>query len=134
MSASAASPGPFTTQPMTATFTGLSSMAMRRSTSCASPMRSTWQRPHVGQLIELGVAAAQVERAEQRPAGAHFRDGVVGERDAHGVADALLEQDAQAAGAFDDALERGARLGDADVQRDMRELACQLAVRGAPWS
>ena len=47
--------GPFTTHPMTATFTGLSTVASRCSTSCASPMRFTWQRPQVGQLMSSGL-------------------------------------------------------------------------------
>ena len=49
-SASLASPGPFTTQPMTATEMGLSQVLSRSDTRSAKPMRSTCVRPQVGQL------------------------------------------------------------------------------------
>ena len=48
-SAMRASPGPFTAHPITATFTGASSLASRRSTSWAIVMMSTSARPHDGQ-------------------------------------------------------------------------------------
>mgnify|MGYP001442110371 CR=1 FL=1 len=84
--------------------------------------------PAGGTADELGGATAQVQGAEQRPAGPHFHHGVVRERDAHGVADALFQKDAQAACAFDDALEGGSRLGDADVQRHLGQLGGQQAI------
>ena len=48
-----------------------------------------------------------------------------GERDADGVADALAEQDAEGRRALDRALERGAGLGDAEVQRPVAPLGEQ---------
>ena len=49
ISASLASPGPLTTQPMTATFTSRSISATISSTRVARPIRSILVRPQVGQ-------------------------------------------------------------------------------------
>ena len=49
-SASRASPGPLTTQPMTATRSGTSMPSRPAVTSSASVYTSTWARPHEGQL------------------------------------------------------------------------------------
>ena len=84
--------------------------------------------PAGGAADELGAAAAQIKCAEQRPASPHFHHGIVRERDAHRVADTLFQKDAQATRAFDDALESGASLGDADVQRHLGQLGRQQAI------
>jgi hypothetical protein len=52
-SASRASPGPLTTQPITATLIGSFTEASRLSISSAISMRGTSVRPHVGQLINV---------------------------------------------------------------------------------
>ena len=53
-SAAEASPGPLTTQPMTATVMGLSTALSRSSTWVARPMRSIRVRPQVGQDTSSG--------------------------------------------------------------------------------
>ena len=53
-SAAAASPGPFTAQPITATVIGSVYPASRRSTSSAMGIRSMLVRPQVGQAIRSG--------------------------------------------------------------------------------
>ena len=53
-SASRASPGPFTTHPITATLIGRSQVFSRSSTRSANPTRSISVRPHVGQEIITG--------------------------------------------------------------------------------
>ena len=53
MSASLASPGPLTVQPMTATVSGTRSAWTAFSTRAATGIRSTSQRPHVGQETKL---------------------------------------------------------------------------------
>ena len=53
-SAAEASPGPFTTQPITATVMGFSTPFNRSSTWFASPIRSIFVRPQVGQDTSSG--------------------------------------------------------------------------------
>ena len=67
--------------------------------------------PARGAADQLRVAATQAQRRKQRPAGTDLFNRIVGKGDAHGVAYALLQQDAQPAGGFDKALEQRARLG-----------------------
>ena len=116
-SASRASPGPFTTQPMTATFTG---DVMSRKT----PLDLGGDRHEVdlaapagGARDQLRPATADVERREDLPRHADLLLGIGRERDAQRVADAVREQRAEAHGRLHGARERGARLGHADVER-----------------
>ena len=53
-SAPAASPGPFTTHPITATFNDDLTSAKISSTSLVSFKRSTSKRPHPGQAVSIG--------------------------------------------------------------------------------
>ena len=101
-SASRASPGPLTTQPITATCSGISRSP---NASCAS----------LGDLdhVDLGPAArragdevdvlalAQAHRLEQLATGARLLDRIGGERVADGVADALGQQRGDAGGGLD---------------------------------
>ena len=57
MSASLASPGPLTVQPMTATVSGTRSPRTVFSTRAATPIRSTSQRPQVGQDTKVAPLA-----------------------------------------------------------------------------
>ena len=109
-SASRASPGPFTTQPMTATWMGMSSSL---SASCAAlatcdhvdlgpPAR------RAGDEVEA-LALAQTEGLEQLAAGARLLDRIGGERVADGVADALRQQRGHAGGGLDEAGRRRSR-------------------------
>jgi len=54
ISASLASPGPLTTQPITATLIGFSTLAIAFSTLLAKVTRSISVRPQVGQEIKIG--------------------------------------------------------------------------------
>ena len=128
-SASRASPGPLTTQPITATCSG-----MLRSSSAA--MRVVRDLDHV----DLGapaarardeveaLALAQAERLEQRATGARLLDRIGGERVADRVADALGEQRADPGGRLHEPGGRRPGLGDAEVQRVVDRLGEQ-AVR-----
>ena len=50
-SALRASPGPFTTQPITATWTGRLRSSSAASTALATAITSTWALPHDGQAM-----------------------------------------------------------------------------------
>src|ERR1700733_15129116 len=91
-SASRASPGPLTTQPMTATRSGTSMPSRPAVTSSASLYTSTWARP-------------QAERFQDRDADLDFlhRRGRQGDPDR--VADALGQQGAERDRGLDRALE-----------------------------
>ena len=129
-SASRASPGPLTTQPMTATWSGI-----LRSPNAA------WRRLGDVDHVDLGPAAAragdqvevlalaQAQRLEQLAPGPRLLDRVGGERVADGVADALGQQRGDAGGGLEQPGRRRPGLGDAEVQRvvgDLGELAVGL--------
>src|SRR5690554_36608 len=66
---------------------------------------------------DLELPLAQVQRLQDLQADLHLFNRRSTERNTDGVADALREQDAERRGRLDGALERGAGLGDAEVQR-----------------
>ena len=118
-SASRASPGPFTTHPMTATRIGaFRPLALER-------LVHLLREP---EHVDLGAAARrardeiqaplpQPERLQDRRADLDLLDGVVRERDADRVADPLGEQRPDPDRALHPAHRHRARLGDAEVQR-----------------
>jgi len=59
ISASRASPGPFTAQPNTATFKGTFNLEIYSSTSFAMEIKSISMRPHVGQEINVAILEAR---------------------------------------------------------------------------
>ena len=67
-SASRASPGPLTTQPITATFTGRLRFEMACSTRFASEMRSMLVRPQVGQETSSGASGRRPQACRMRNA------------------------------------------------------------------
>ena len=83
-----------------------------------------------GAAYDFGAAAAQIERSEQHPASAHLFGRFVGERNTHGVADALVQKNTQAASRFNDTLHERACFGDADMQRHLRNFLRERAVGG----
>ncbi len=122
MSASAASPAPFTTHPMTATFTGLRTAPSRSSTWRARPMRSTWQRPHVGQLMISGPCRRTSSDASSVQ---HARTSVTGSSVSEIRKVSPMPSSSSTPRPQADLMmpwKRGARLGDADVQRHVRQL------------
>ena len=98
-SAPSASPGPLTTQPMTATLMG-SSMSLGEfpdARLARGVNRSTWMRPHVGHAMSsAALAFAQAEDVEHLQRVFDLVGGVAGVADTHGVADAVGEQRARA--------------------------------------
>src|SRR5581483_3486965 len=73
--------------------------------------------PAGGTGDELDFGAAQAQRLQNIVTGRKLLDGVFGEGDADGVADALRQQRADAGRAFDARVLAVARLGDAQMQR-----------------
>ena len=82
-----------------------------------------------GAAHHLGAAPAQTQRGEDAPGHRHLLERVGGERHPQGVADALGEQGPQGHGALDGPLAHAPGLGHAQVQRHLRELARERAVR-----
>ena len=126
------SPGPFTTQPMTATFMLLDAgvalapdghLLAQVAPGCPGPgagRRSLVVRPQPGQAVTMGAKERRpmvwrISWATMHLAGA-VAAGLGGERDADGVADALLQQHRQGRGGGDDALGAHAGLGQTQVQ------------------
>ena len=122
-SASRASPGPFTTQPMTATEMGALTDARRDETSSAMSMSLTWQRPQVGQLT-----SSHAQGAQELPGDVDLLHGIGREGEPHGVADALLQEDAHANTVLYRPLPERPGLGHAHVQRYLWEFARERAV------
>ena len=117
-SASRASPGPFTTQPMTATWIGML-QAVERGLRLAGHLDDVDLGPaarRAGDEVEA-LALAQPERLEQLAPGPRLLDRIGGERVADGVADALGQQRGDAGGGLDQPGRRRPGLGDAEVQR-----------------
>ena len=79
-----------------------------------------------GARDDLELARAQVERLQDLDADLDLLDRRGRERDADRVADALGQQGAEGGGRLDGALERGAGLGDTEVQRPVAALGEQL--------
>ena len=110
-SASRASPGPLTTQPITATCSG-----MLRSSSAAIASFGDLDDVDLGAPAARArdeveaLALAQPERLEQRAPGARLLDRIRGERVADRVADALAQQRADARGGLHEPGRRRARL------------------------
>src|SRR5438105_5120163 len=84
--------------------------------------------PARGARDEREALVTQPERLEQIERGLHLDDRILGERHADGVADALVKEDAHPRGGADRAGERGARLGDAEMQR-VRDGLREPAIR-----
>ena len=117
-SASRASPGPLTTQPMTATCSGMLRSSSAAWASLATAITSTSARPQLGHAIRSRPLRSRRPSVSSscRP-GARLLDRIGGEREADRVADALGEQRADAGGRLDQPAGRRTRLGHAEVQR-----------------
>ena len=129
MSASRASPGPLTTQPITATWMGRLSFSSASWASLATAITSTWARPQDGQAMRSRPLRSRSRAIPAAAAGPGLFDRVGGEREADGVADALGQQRADAGGALDQAGRRRPGLGDAEVQRMVEGLRGQPVGR-----
>ena len=118
MSAPRASPGPLTTQPMTATWIGSfrSSSASWAALATADHVDLGPAARRAGDEVEA-LALAQPQRLEELAPGLGLLDRVGGQRVADGVADALGEQGPDAGGALQEPGRRRARLGHPEVQR-----------------
>ena len=117
-SAPRASPGPLTTQPMTATWSGIWRPSSAACASFATPITSISARPQLGHAIRSSPVRSRSpsDSSSVRP-GLRLLHRVGGERVADGVADALGEQRADARGRLHETRRRRAGLGDAEVQR-----------------
>ena len=116
-SASPASPGPFTAQPITATSNACGYAFSRSSTTTARFSTPTLSRPQDGQAIITGPRSRRPSALRISQATSTSSHGIGGERDAERVADPVREQRADPDRALDRARERRSRLGDAEVQR-----------------
>ena len=125
-SASRASPGPFTTHPMTATWMGRFSSPSASCAALATAMTSTWAWPHDGQAMTPSPLRSRrpSDSRSRRPA-RPSSTGSGGEREADGVADPLGQQSLDARGALDQASRRRTRLGHPEVQRVVEGLRGQ---------
>ena len=94
--------GPLTTQPITATCSGISRSPNASIARLATSITSISARPHDGQAIRSTfLRSRRPERLEQLPAGAGLLDRIGGERVADRVADALEQQRGDAGGGLD---------------------------------
>ena len=116
-SASRASPGPLTTQPMTATRSGTGQTLQARGDLVGQRV-DVDLRPAAGRAgDDLQPALPQPERLQDRDADLDLLDRRRRQRHPDGVADALGQQRAERDRGLDRALERRAGLGHAQVQR-----------------
>ena len=120
-----ASPGPLTTQPMTATVIGLPTLVKCCLDLLGQRDQLDLDAAAGGAGDQRGAVLAQAERVEDVPADRYLFRRVRGQRDADRVADALRQQHADADGAAHGAGARRARLGDAEVQRVRRAALVQ---------
>ena len=116
MSASRLSPGPLTTHPMTATLIGARDFAQPARDLLGDGDEVDLAAAARGAADHLGPAPPQIERGQDVPRDADLLDRVGGQRDAHRVADPLLEQDAEADGGLHRAASQRPGLGHAEVQ------------------
>lgn len=70
----------------------------------------------VGAVDDFEFARAQYEGVQDVESGFDLIDGAGREGYADGVADAVVEEDAEGVGGFDGALEAGSGFGDAEVE------------------
>ncbi len=110
-------PGPLTTQPITATVTGLWTARRRSSTSAAMRIKSILVRPQVGARNQHGLPCSQPERAEQVEPSLHLPDRISRQGDPDGIPDTVEEQGTDPGGGFEQPHPLGARLGHAEMER-----------------
>ncbi len=129
-SASRASPGPFTTHPMTATRMGTEnrSRSMAAFTRRVSSSTFTSARPHDGQATRSRPRLRSPDDCRIAFADLHLLDRIVGEGDADRVADTLGQQGADAHGGLHASQRHGAGLRYPEVQRVVTRRG-QLSVR-----
>ena len=125
-SASRASPGPFTTHPITATCSGMLRASSASIASRATLMTSTSARPHDGQAMRSRpLRSREPDRLEQLTPGLRLLDRIGGEREADGVADALGEERGDPGRRLHQTAGQRPGLGDAEVQREVDRLRQQ---------
>ena len=81
-----------------------------------------------GARDDLGATAAKAQRLQDAPGDRRLLDRVGRERDAHGVANALGEQNTQSHRALNGALELGTGLRHAQMKRNMGDFARQGTI------
>ena len=81
-----------------------------------------------GARDDLGTTTTQSQRLQNSPGNRRLLDRIGRERDAHGVTDALGQQNAKTHGALDGALQLGTCLGHTKMKRNVGNLTRQRAI------